>query len=290
MQKTSLHLLIVSFIFSLQSFAADFAPDYKVAKISDVVEITRSIPNAEEDAWVIFDLDETLLRTKGALGSESWFNWQDKMNKENSSSALRVSKDFPGLLKIQDAFLDQVPMIPVDNTVVSTLRYLAEQNIELMILTARGPKNLKATLRELWRNELDFKTTAPDVELEQSQSFLPYNQSDLTDEIATPDELATLGFDKPAKPVQFTDGVFLSEGQNKGGMIRLISLKANKKPKTIIFVDNTPKHLERAEKAAKGQGFEMISVQYVVDAPYFTEQQLEAETQAWIQSNSGKLE
>ncbi len=280
--KSKSFFRISLFLIAVLARAQDFKADHQIEKISEISAIVEKISTGVHSSrvWVIFDLDETLFRSKTALGSETFFIYQDGLLKDKSNNPYKMAQDFSELLKIQGEFIEKGELVPVDDTVIPTLVELNAKNYSTMIFTARGPGEWPATQRELNKNATSFASRAPRLKVEFNNQ-LPFLSESVDTLAPSPEEKAALGFDKSGRKVSYFEGVFLTEGQNKGGMLRVFINESQETPIKVIFVENSLKNLKRSEDAAKNKDFEVISVFYKSPKPFFTEEQIQAEITAY---------
>jgi hypothetical protein len=276
---------------------APFVPDYTIHEMkelsSKVLEAHSPATKNSKETWVGFDLDETLLKMDTILGSETWMKWQETMIKENVKSKLRMANNFDELVKIQNAFVEKNSMSPMDSSVLPTLNVIQSKKYKTFVLTSRGPINRPETERELNRNHLIFSDkTAPSFAkiLNAKESWMLFDTTSLSVLLTKAGDDKVLGLDRAPKPVSYFNGIFLSEGQNKGAVIRVLFTKLDPKkdhaPKVFVFVDNTPKNLERAEYAAESLGIDLVSVYYETKVPLYTQEQLEKATQEYLEKKA----
>src|SRR5690606_9355152 len=85
----------------------------------------------------VFDIDNTLLRTKQDLGGDAWFTWQETLFKENPHSADLVAPDFIGLIMIQGWLFALSEMIAPEITTPQLFRELQNRGHAVILLTSR---------------------------------------------------------------------------------------------------------------------------------------------------------
>ena len=200
---------------------------------------------------VVFDIDDTLLANTADLGSTAWWNWQSSLPKTSPDKIA-----FPKLLAANGALFALSDMKPAEGkTTIDVFKHLTNGGFPVFALTARGPDNRDATLRELHDQGLDF-TTAPEC-----GAPLCVKRGQLNgDNLIAPLARKRFGFEDGAKTHSFgvgniklsshrnasvSDGVMMVAGQNKGIMLRLLvdSFPQASRPKAIIFVDDSAKNV-----------------------------------------------
>lgn len=193
---------------------------------------------------LVFDVDNTLLKSSASLGSDQWYGWQDELLKRaatGSPSPYLVACDGQGLLAVQGILFEIGSMVPADPRTPDVIRRLQGQGFKVMALTSRGTDLRDATLRELRRNGYDLGAAAPGA--------------------ARP---ATFTFRAEDRPVSYSDGLFLSAGQDKGRMLAsfLAQLGPEQGTKGLIFVDDSPGKVSQVEEAFKASKLEVVGFRY----------------------------
>ena len=190
---------------------------------------------------VIFDVDNTLLKSATSLGSDQWFNWQLGMILSPPAESLRkyvLAKDRNELLDLQGTLYERGSMVPPESESPLVVKALQDLGFSCMVLTSRGTKFKDATMRELRRNGYEFRDRAPLLNGD------PY---------ADPDD----GLD-------YADGVFLTSGADKGLMLSsfLGKLAAGSEYKAIVFMDDSLKNTESVSNMPDGSAFDMSVIRY----------------------------
>lgn len=239
MKFKTLALPILLTLFSIHSLACsekNLEGHYETDKISFVEKTIGNISKScggEKNVLIFLDLDNTLLAMKKPLGSDQWFTWQSKLlgtDKKNPESKFKVSKDFYTLLNItQELFLNG-GMRPVENNTIAFVKKLQKDGHKVVILTSRGGNNMKATLRELNKNDLDFSKSS--LGKGSKEFFLPFGKNSK----------------KKQRKVLFTKGVFMTAGQHKGEMTQVLMKKYNTTSPCIVHVDDHAKHTTRVQE------------------------------------------
>lgn len=228
--------------------------------ITDIKTIADSLAGeyGAQNVLVVFDIDDTLLANTADLGSTAWWNWQDSLPK---SSASKIP--FGELLAANGVMYALSDMKPAEGqTTIDVFKFLTENDFPVYALTARGPDNRDATMRELLDQGLDF-TTAPEC-----GAPLCIKRGQLNgDTLIAPLARKRFGFKDGAKTHDLgagaikissnrnagvSDGVMMVSGQNKGIMLRLLvdSLPQADRPRAIIFVDDSAKNVANLKAAS----------------------------------------
>ena len=211
-----------------------------------------------QNVLVVFDVDDTLLALSGDVGGVAWWDWQDDLPK-GAPEKLGFNKR----LAVASAMFALTDMeLAEGETTIDVFKNLIAQNIPVYALTARGPDNRDATMRELHDQGLDF-TTAPECgpPLCVKRGLLS------GDNLIAPLARKRFGFAAGAKTndlgagtiklssrrnASIANGVMMVSGQNKGIMLRLLvdSLPRASRPKAIIFVDDSAKNVAAVKAAS----------------------------------------
>lgn len=228
-----------------------------------------------ENVLVVFDNDETLVKTKNWIGSNKWFSWQASML--GSGSDKSVASSFGELLEVQGLILSMSKLETVELTIRQTVDSIQSNGNKVIVLTSRGPGERFSTVREQLLNGIDMKRNA--VKMNRFRlPTKPYSQNTLGELGFSEKEIQDYKLYKASKPVQYSSGIFLTEGQHKGAMLRIFLKKANIQPKAVVFVDDTYKHVERVNDAMEAIGVDVVSMNYT-KAWEHAENNLEIENQ-----------
>ena len=245
-----------------------------LASMNDVKMLTEGLQAkyGAKNVLIVFDIDDTLLTSHVDLGSTAWWNWQGKLAKTDPAYL-----PFGRRLAVANTAFSLSELHPVEGpTTVNFIHDLTAAGSPVFALTARGPDNRDATLRELHRNGLDF-TSAPEcgAPLCVKRGILD------GDKIVVPLARKRFGFKDGEKtrdigkgplklsarrPVSVSDGVMMVSGQNKGVMLRLLvdSLKGTH-PKAIVFVDDSTHNIENAKAASPAFSEALYIIHYTAN-------------------------
>ncbi len=252
------------FILSLSVTPTLAAIDGTLKSFNDLAATVRDLTpqSTPSETLVIFDFDDTLLTTEGLLGSEAWFNWQAQLLIDDPNSDLLVSKNFSGLLKAQNTILAMAAHKPVEASVKATIESLQKDKYFAMVMTSRGPEERSLTQRELKRNGIDFSSHAPRLRLRQTCEVLPYDL-EKTEAIGISQDLKAKLKMKVAKKICYENGLFFTEGQHRGVMIKFFTTHVARAVKNIVFINNFSKPLEELEAAfEKSTDVNIITLRY----------------------------
>lgn len=280
--------------------------------VSDIVKQTRSLKEVStkatalastrpEKTLVVFDIDDTLLTNKPSseLASSAWVNWQEYLTfggKEDSCRAAEGAGELYNIVSLLYATLDlqETELVASD-----ILTELSESGIYTHALTSRSPLDQGATLRELDDNGLSFNAPPCSQGVCTRQGIIPHIEIEALavdafgcEALKNEAKLSSFSgkntdcsvYRKPTSPYQspttfthgrevsISNGVMLSEGQNKGVMLELLlrSFRTNQGvPITfdnVIFVDDSEKNIVNLHnaKSLNRSGTELSKVNLVL--------------------------
>ena len=242
----STRALLFSLIFLLSACASsprstELPDSYRVTSsdLNTTLEIvntlTQTLPSSE--VLVVFDIDNTLLAMNSDIGSDQWYDWQKKLQQTNKCDPRLVTDR----LASQGAFFVVGSMRPTQADAAEIIKKLQGQGVGVMAETARGWGFVLPTMRELRRNNMDFRATAPGP----AGGYGEF-QADIA-----------------VRPLLYTDGVYMLAGQHKGDMLfELLAKTGEKLPKAIVVVDDKEYNLTAYEETAKRLKVNLYSVYY----------------------------
>lgn len=218
----------------------------------------KSAQYGPSEVLVVFDIDNTLLATPQNFGSAQWYEWQSHLI-ESGNFNNAVARDSQGLLRVQSQIYALSDMRPTETDTSQTISALQRSGLDVMALTARGPANRDATLRELSENGIRLGKSSPTHGA--SGRYLPVDPSDPYGSGLTDAEIAEFELTSPRR-VSFEHGVMMVAGQHKGAMLRTILHHMNDEPEAVIFVDDKMDNVVDVETALAGTGIESVSLRY----------------------------
>ncbi len=208
---------------------------------------------------LIYDIDNTLVTSAQDLGGDAWFNWQaGKISSGDFTDSVAPTMD--GLIETQATLYSLSKSRVFEPQAPEIFNRLQREGFTTMILTSRGSNNHDATIRELARHGFN-RTIRPLHGRGIAGPFIPYDIQHPEKSGLTPDEVRALGLG-PARPVIYTDGLFMTSGQHKGAMMRALLHKLRRKFQAIILIDDTPKNVTRLHDAFDGIGVDVTTIRY----------------------------
>lgn len=255
--------LLLSVFFSISTLAAQRLETADLAEVRTQAETLAAQFGGPQQVMLVFDLDNTLLKHQQALGTDQWFRWQEDAVLNNKEIPERVAKDFNGLLGIQGVLFQLSPMQPTQPDGPTIVQELKAKGFAVIALTARGFDYRDVTFKHL---NVGYSFSRYGYSGLGSHSFLPYDHKNLSSiglsANQDPQWIKDLKLHEPARPVNFTDGVFFSGGQHKGTMLLAILHLTKLQPKAVIFVDDTQKHVDRVHRALEIKPIEVVTYRY----------------------------
>lgn len=174
----------------------------------------------KQNTLIVFDIDNTLLTFKDHFGSVQWMKWQKGLF--NTRSPHKLANNFQELLYLQMIIYEIRPLVPVDGSAAGYFNTLVHRGHQVLIHTSRGPLKRNTTEKELLRNSI----------LPQTGPYL---------EVQGPSSMATI-----------QNSLFMTEGQDKGVMLKKLLQHTQVKPKVILFLDDDMKNIHNLETAFRG--------------------------------------
>ena len=173
-----------------------------------------------ENILVVFDIDNTLLAMEQGLGADQWYEWQ----KQQTARAPCDQRVVANRLAVQGAMYFASAMRTPQANAPELVRRIQDEGIAVIAVTSRGVGFRLQTFRELRRNGYDFRRTAIGPVGGWPDDFLP---------------------DKGIRPVRYEDGVFLTNGQHKGTMLKELLDRTNTSmPAAILVLDDKQANLD----------------------------------------------
>jgi len=211
-----------------QSVKVDTILDYKIVDQA----IQAKVPQYGADqVLVVLDIDNTILTSDTDLGSDIWYQWQtDKLD----------LKPLPDQKLDRDCLFNEAicllyelgTMSLTDSLLPGYVKSWQNAGLTVFALTSRSPRCRASTERDLEQNDINLSVSP----------------------LRTVDGLE-IHFDKPADSnLSYHEGVFMTQGANKGTMLADILQRSGRTFKAIIFVDDTWKNIANIQGNAANCG------------------------------------
>lgn len=207
------------------------------AHIADLLQL------ADENTLVVFDLNDTLMRTASTMGGDVW---AQKICKEAVASGLTTEEALDRLVPFWHQVLMRTPVEPVESDTARVIAELQRRGCKMMGLTARYTEMAYPTIGALRSIFIDFSTNSI-----ASNDFTPRTPS----------------------PSKYIDGVVFAGLQNDKAEVLVQFLEQNTVEfNKIVFIDDKKKNVEGMVKAAQALNKSYIGVWYRaienIDVPY----------------------
>jgi hypothetical protein len=203
-----------------------------IIESSTLKTIQNNVSDQEKaSSIVVFDIDDTIARPKGQVGSNSWFisfinNLKQKGLGDNDS--LETS------ILWYNMVMNYVDLLPIDDS-SSRIKSLQERGFKVIGLTSRGCLIRERTCEQLKKIGIDF-----------SQFSLCSKDLELVD--------THKGF--------FCQGIIFCGQNNKGKLLFNFFEKIKFKPKKVIFIDDGLKYIQQVDAEAKKNNIEYIGIRF----------------------------
>jgi uncharacterized protein YkuJ len=263
-------LISLTFMSVLASATTAFAKNaghVKLERFDDVKQVIEQVveKHGAQRVLVALDIDNTTMATEKDLGSEHWFMWQAKLLEEQPGSPDLVAHSIEQMLDLQGLIYAVAPMHAVERDIPVYLKSIGERGAKTMALTSRNLDTHDSTLRELQRNGFPYDRFSPDRRPAIVERYVPYDvnfpeRSGISHQDITEFKL------EAAKPVFWDRGVMLTQGQNKGIMLKTLLHKLHADFDAIVFIDDREKHSVNMQAVFEHDGVEVTTVQYVHEA------------------------
>lgn len=187
------------------------------------------------DTWVIFDVDNTILRPTSSIGSHQWADlMRDEEIKKGIDPVVAGQRQHQYFSEVQ-GFV-QVKL--VEDDFLDVFADLRKSGVSIMALTARGDNLIATTLQQLIKVKVSFVESFP-AQKDSSviQSYV-------------------------------RDGVIFAGGKSKGEVLSQIIGNSLHPPRRVIFVDDKRYNLEAVEKAFQNSTVEILGLRYGAADPF----------------------
>lgn len=178
--------------------------------VHDSQTIRVLLDHAACDVCIICDLDNTLVRPVGILGSDEWFS--DFLTHDDSQI---FSEHLRRLVHFFEAVHHRVPLVRLEEDTPDVLLLCADQGARIIAMTARSSRLQERTAQQLRALSIDFS---------------PLSQ--LLDQ--------DLGNDKSVYA-----GIVFCNGGNKAEMFKRLVDDENYRPSMLIVIDDRREYLEQ---------------------------------------------
>jgi|GEM_PF-1395466 len=223
------------------------------------------IEKTQGETVVVFDIDNTILKTPTNLGSEQWVIWQKSLLDQEPRPPQLVANSFQEILIRQDWILALTTMMPVHPLIPHAVGAYKKAGAKVIALTSRKPDTRDYTVRHLNGAGIMF-SAVQSFELPQGVGFVPYDLQRPEASGLSRKDLELAGGVAPRNTI-FDRGVYLTDGQHKGLMLKSLLHRLGIKPKSIIFVDDRAHHHVGMQKAFEDSDIVVHSFRHTAMTP-----------------------
>lgn len=211
-------LLYVNFFFLILSSAA-------WAEIRETARMKEALAGARAGDVVVLDIDNTILETPQALGSDQWVDYLiGKYKAQGLEPKAALDRALVDWDRVQRATRMQLVEAETPNLV----RAVRRKGVTILALTARPANLADVSVGQLRANDVTFPT---------------YD-----------------GF--RGEGVVYHGGVLFADGKNKGHVLRDFLRQLNIQPARILFVDDKAKNVKNMDAEFANDGFPNINYRY----------------------------
>jgi hypothetical protein len=233
-------LLISSQIYASEALTTS-SMDEAFAKVEE-----KAQQYGRENVLMVFDIDNTLLTATTDLGSDQWYSWQEKIMKDPNCKPTCVSTNVGELIEAQGVLFTIGKMKSTEENLADKIKQLQASGQKVILLTSRGPDFRSLTESSLSKNAMVFSASTLNQTSDVTGTYLPYDIKNLACSGLNQADVETAGL-KEARPVSFQNGIYMTAGQNKGVMLKVLLNKYKQNYKAIIFADDHQRHVDRMQ-------------------------------------------
>ena len=178
---------------------------------------------ADEQTWVIFDIDNTLLHPTTMIGSHQWGDYMHAQRLALGGSEAEASAFQHGAF---GAVQEAVPVALTEPAALGAIEQLKARGVKVFALTARSESIYPTTLKQLAKIGIDLRDAAPKLD------------------------------------AHVHDGVVFANGEAKGALLKRLVQSSAVKPSKIVFADDKRYNLESLELSLGEAGVPFVGFRY----------------------------
>lgn len=182
----------------------------KMITIKTIDELIPKIEKSLQDALVIFDVDHTLIKPKGLVGSDAWFAYEKE---KRVAKGMTYKEAVSDLIKVLMPIQHKITMIPCENSTIAILHKIQEQARYVIAMTGRGIDQAKFTVDQLKFFNISFLKTSFNSQILNCSN-------------------------------RYLDGVSFCGDTEKGAILIELLRSLNEIPENIFIIENSLKKLE----------------------------------------------
>ncbi len=204
----------------------------EVKSLSSVRQTIKSNNLSHKDTLVIYDIDDTLITAKHFLGSDRWYHFQQGKARNAKGVPIKPVKGQLAKNLYEETIGDTTWLSKSKLSQSDSVKIYNQTPTDKLIITARSNEYRSATLRDL-RAE-GFKIDQRPLGGEELlYRFKMKNSRGTTD------------------TVQYSSGILMIKGNNKGDALLKLLKKINGSYKNIVFIDDGIKNINYMQEALK---------------------------------------
>jgi hypothetical protein len=204
----------------------------EVKNLSSVEQTIKSNKLSPKDTLVIYDIDDTLITASHFLGSDRWYNFQLGNARNANGAPLKPAKDQLAKNLFEETIGDTTWLSKSQLSQSDSVEIYNNTPTDKLIITARSNDYRSATLRDLRAEGFKFDEQPLGGE-ELLYRFKMRNSRGSTD------------------IVQYSSGILMIQGNNKGDALLQLLKKTNRTYKNIVFIDDGMKNMHQMRDALK---------------------------------------
>lgn len=246
-------------LFTQLALASDALTTNSFQEVLSKIE-EKSQVYGRSSVLVVLDIDNTLLTSVNALGSDQWFSWQEEVMKQEGCEPLCITRDYTKLIGYQGLLFSIGKMRPTEVQLPNMMSELQTKGQKILLLTSRGHEFRSLTERSLDNAGMNFNSSAFGDRQGLGGTYLPYDLRNPSATTLTEDDIRKANLKDP-RPVSYQNGIYMTSGQHKGVMLKVLLSKYQNNVKSIIFVDDHQRHVDRMQ-AILGEAYDVTTYRY----------------------------
>lgn len=224
------------------------APEFQeVKKIAEVLPYLEK--RDPKRTLVVFDIDDTLLKSERFYGSDTWYRWQASLPDGTPDKV-------PCLFELIGINYDALSLVATERDGAANFAIQAI-SADKLLLTSRSPYDRGSTVRQLEEAGFDVKF---DIGTPKAgfifRCGLEQNPKDPTD------PCLEVGPKEKGRLVSYFEGLFMVSGLNKGKALRSLLKRRGVSYDFVVLVDDTLGNLRDMKEAMKDAGIAFVGLQY----------------------------
>lgn len=247
-------ITIISFFISAELYALT-SVEAETHSIAPVIKQVKELNDrlGAENVLVVFDIDNTTIKTEDFIPGDAWFEWQWKQ--VGTDSPYAVSEDHGEFLELLRKLYENTRFLPAEFQLThSGITKFLQSGNPFFYLTSRNEGMLSTTYNSLKEQGLQFEENLFKASgLEQGVAAGNLGSWAIKNKYSE-QRLATV--------VQYYNNVFYTAGFHKGMMLKAFLDWTKFKPKAIVFMDDKQKHTRGVQSEFSKSDIEVYTYTY----------------------------